>query len=275
MSAEVTRNLYIDYDNAKTYLTAHGVSLHINIAGTKVAVRHYMNGAKTGYATVNSAGMDALFPSNTAIPHKLDLGSHIVQLVSSSKNWVEFRIDGTALERFSGGTGAFTRTYTNETVSAFRKNSTFIGYHNAPNTVNGTSYRYLNLTLYFTQYTCTANAVGDGIDSVAVSDAAPYDGDTVTFTANIKAGATWHGWYSDAACTQLISTSLTHTTAAEDLTLYAKATVEVTGTGVYTKVNGAWAEAQNIYKKVRGAWVLQSDIDAVKQELQNGNYKIK
>lgn len=275
MSAEVTRNLYIDYDNAKTYLTAHGVSLQINIAGTKVAVRHYMNGARTGYATVNSAGMDALFPSNTAIPHKLDLGSHIGQLVSSSKNWVEFRIDGTALERFSGGTGAFTRTYTNETVSAFRKNSTFIGYHNAPNTVNGTSYRYLNLTLYFTQYTCTANAVGDGIDSVAVSDAAPYDGDTVTFTANIKAGATWHGWYSDAACTQLISTSLTHTTAAEDLTLYAKATVEVTGTGVYTKVNGAWAEAQNIYKKVSGAWVLQSDIDAVKQELQNGNYKIK
>ena len=275
MSAEVTRNLYIDYDNAKTYLTAHGVSLQINIAGTKVAVRHYMNGARTGYATVNSAGMDALFPSNTAIPHKLDLGSHIGQLVSSSKNWVEFRIDGTALERFSGGTGAFTRTYTNETVSAFRKNSTFMGYHNAPNTVNGTSYRYLNLTLYFTQYTCTANAVGDGIDSVAVSDAAPYDGDTVTFTANIKAGATWHGWYSDAACTQLISTSLTHTTAAEDLTLYAKATVEVTGTGVYTKVNGAWAEAQNIYKKVSGAWVLQSDIDAVKQELQNGNYKIK
>ena len=275
MSAEVTRNLYIDYDNAKTYLTAHGVSLQINIAGTKVAVRHYMNGARTGYATVNSAGMDALFPSNTAIPHKLDLGSHIGQLVSSSKNWVEFRIDGTALERFSGGTGAFTRTYTNETVSAFRKNSTFIGYHNAPNTVNGTSYRYLNLTLYFTQYTCTANAVGDGIDSVAVSDAAPYDGDTVTFTANVKAGATWHGWYGDAACTQLISTSLTHTTAAEDLTLYAKATVEVTGTGVYTKVNGAWAEAQNIYKKVSGAWVLQSDIDAVKQELQNGNYKIK
>ena len=145
MSTEVTRNLYIDYDNAKTYLTAHGVSLHINIAGTKVAVRHYMNGARTGYATVNSAGMDVLFPSDTAIPHKLDLGSHIGQLVSSSKNWVEFRIDGTALERFPGGTGAFTRTYTNETVSAFRKNGTFMGYHNAPNTVNGTSYRYLDL----------------------------------------------------------------------------------------------------------------------------------
>ena len=275
MATEVTRNLHIDYDNAKTYLTAHGVSLQINIAGTKVAVRHYMNGAKTGYATINSAGMAALFPSDTAIPHKLDLGSHIGQLISSSSNWVEFRIDGTALERFSGGTGAFTRTYTNETVSAFRKNSTFMGYHNAPNTVNGTSYRYLDLTLYFTQYSCSANAVGNGIASVSVDKAEAYDGDSVTFTATLKSGATWHGWYSDAACTQLLSTSLTYTTAAADLTLYAKATREVTGTGLYIKVNGTWAEAQNIYKKVSGAWVLQSDVAAVKQEIQNGNYKLR
>lgn len=225
MATEVTRNLYIDYDNAKTYLTANGVSLQINIAGTKVAVRHYMNGAKTGYATINSAGMDVLFPSDTAIPHKLDLGSHIGQLVSSSKNWVEFRIDGTALERFSGGTGAFTRTYTNETVRAFRKNSTFMGYHNAPNTVNGTSYRYLDLTLYFTQYSCSASAVGNGIQSASVSDSAPYEGDTVTFTPKLVNGATWDGWYSDAECTQLVSTEQNYTTSAADLTLYAKATI--------------------------------------------------
>lgn len=225
MATEVTRNLYIDYDNAKAYLTAHGVSLRINIAGTKVAVRHYMNGAKTGYATINSAGMDVLFPSDTAIPHKLDLGSHIGQLVSSSKNWVEFRIDGTALERFSGGTGAFTRTYTNETVSAFRKNSTFMGYHNAPNTVNGTSYRYLNLTLYFTQYSCSANAVGNGVQSASVSNSTPYEGDTVTFTPKLVNGATWDGWYSDAACTHLVSTEQNYTTSAADLTLYAKATI--------------------------------------------------
>ena len=228
MATEVTRNLYIDYDNAKTYLTAHGVSLQINIAGTKVAVRHYMNGGKTGYATINSAGMDVLFPSDTAIPHKLDLGSHIGQLVSSNKNWVEFRIDGTALERFSGGTGAFTRTYTNETVRAFRKNSTFMGYHNAPNTVNGTSYRYLNLTLYFTQYACAANAVGNGIQSVSVSNSSPYQGDTVTFTPKLVNGATWDGWYSDASCTQLISTDQNYTTSAADLTLYAKATIAAT-----------------------------------------------
>ena len=275
MATEVTRNLYIDYDNAKTYLTAHGVSLQINIVGTKVAVRHYMNGAKTGYATINSAGMDVLFPSDTAIPHKLDLGSHIGQLVQNNSNWVEFRINGTALERFPGGIGAFTRTYTNETVRAFRKNSTFMGYHNAPNTVNGTSYRYLDLTLYFTQYSCSANAVGNGIASVSVDKAEAYDGDSVTFTATLKSGATFHGWFSDAACTQLISTSLTYTTAASDLTLYAKATREVTGTGSYVKANGVWCEAQAVYKKINGVWVLQSDVAAVKQEIQNGNYKLR
>ena len=107
-----------------------------------------------------------------------------------------------------------------------------------------------------------------------MSDSAPYDGDTVTFTANIKAGATWHGWYSDAACTQLVSADQTYTTAAADLTLYAKATAAI-GTGIYIKSSGTFAEAQTAYRKISGAWVLQSDIDAVKQELQNGNYKIK
>lgn len=226
MATEVTRNLYIDYDNAKTYLTANGVSLQINIAGNKVAIRHYMNGAKTGYATINSAGMDVLFPSDKAVPNKLDVASYIGQMVSSSSNWVEFRIDGTALERFPGSTKEFTRTYTNETVSAFRKNSTFMSYHHAPNTVNGTSVRRLSLTLYFTQYSCSANAVGNGMQYASVSNSSPYEGDIVTFTPKLVNGATWDGWYSDAECTQLVSTEQNYTASAADLTLYAKATVE-------------------------------------------------
>lgn len=225
MATEVTRNLYIDYDNAKTYLTANGVSLQINIAGNKVAIRHYMNGAKTGYATINSSGMDVLFPSDTAIPNKLDVGAYIGQMVSSKYNWVEFRIDGTALERFPGDTKEFTRTYDNATVRAFRKNGTFMSYHNAPNTVNGTSVRHLSLTLYFTKYACSANAVGNGIASANVDKTECYEGDTVTFTPKLVNGATWDGWYSDAECTQLVSTEQNYTASAADLTLYAKATI--------------------------------------------------
>lgn len=64
-----------------------------------------------------------------------------------------------------------------------------------------------------------------------------------------------------------------NTTAAADLTLYAKATREVTGTGAYAKAGGQWAEAQAVYKKVNGAWNLQTD-DSYKTEMQNGKYKI-
>lgn len=229
MSTEVTRSLYINYDNAPTYFTANGVSLQINIAGNKVAIRHYMNGAKHGYATINSAGMDVLFPSDTAIPNKLDVASYIGQMVSSKSNWVEFRIDGTALERFPGSTKEFTRTYDNATVKSFRKNGTFMSYHNAPNTVNGTSVRYLNLTLYFTQYNCSANAVGNGIASASVDKSECYNGDTVTFTPKLVNGATWYGWYSDAECTNLVSTSQSYSVSpSSDITLYAKATIAAT-----------------------------------------------
>lgn len=227
MATEVTRSLQINYDNAPTYFTANGVSLQINIAGNKVAIRHYMNGHKTGYATINSAGMDVLFPSDTAIPNKLDVASYIGQMVSSKSNWVEFRIDGTVLERFPGSTKEFTRTYDNAIVKSFRKNGTFMSYHNAPNTVNGTSVRYLNLTLYFTQYNCSANAVGNGMVSASVDKSECYNGDTVTFTPKLVNGATWDGWYSDAECTNLVSTSQNYSVSPNsDITLYAKATID-------------------------------------------------
>lgn len=132
--------------------------------------------------------------------------------------------------------------------------------------------KYVDLKLYFNQYACAANAVGDGIDSVAVSNTAPYDGDTVTFTANVKAGATWHGWYGDAACTQLVSADQTYTTAAADLTLYAKATAAI-GTGIYIKSGGTFAEAQTAYRKISGAWVKVIDAAGLKAEMKNMNLK--
>ena len=273
MPTQVTRNLYIDYDNAKTYLTANGVSLQINIAGNKVAIRHYMNGHKTGYATINSAGMDVLFPSDTAIPNKLYVESYIGQMVSNKSNWVEFRIDGTALERFPGSTKEFTRTYTNETVRAFRKTGTFMSYHNAPNTVNGTSVRRLSLTLYFTKYSCSANAVGNGIASANVDKTECYEGDTVTFTPKLVNGATWDGWYSDKECTQLVSTDKNYSVIPNsDITLYAKATRTLAGTGIYIKRNGSYAEALSVYKKIDGVWQKQDDPKSLFLELSSSEY---
>ena len=63
--------------------------------------------------------------------------------------------------------------------------------------------------------------------NVSVSNAEPYAGETVTFSAGLYNGANFEGWYSDEACTQLVSSSLTYNaTPRADLTLYAKATID-------------------------------------------------
>lgn len=273
MATEVTRTLNIDYDNCQTYLTANGVSLHINLLGTELTIRHYLNGATHGYAQLNDAAMNALFPTASAKPFKLDFGAYFGQLSSNSNNWIELRVDNNALKRWQGSAGEVSETFTGSVVEGMTKSSAIQSYHNSKNTVTGTSTRYLNFTLHFWQYACTANAAGNGTASATVSDAAPYQGDSVTFTATLKSGATFDGWYSDAACTQLVSTSLTYTATAADLTLYAKATKDTTGTGSFVKVGGEWKEAQAVYKKINGAWVLQTD-DSYKAEIQNGNFKV-
>ena len=124
----------------------------------------------------------------------------------------------------------------------------------------------------------------DGILSTDVTTPVSQEKEA-RFTAEVMPGYTFSGWYSDEACTTLVSTDnpahvttpkyTTEHSSTTSLTLYAKATKSATGTGLYIKVNGAWVEAQNIYKKVSGAWVLQSDVAAVKQEIQNGNYKLR
>ena len=271
MATVITKELNITIDNSSTYCTADNCDLDKET----YAFRKYLNGSDDGYATLNDAAKELLFPSGTAHPFKAD--SAISCSRSGGTCTVSLQFGGTAVH-----TGNYTsirqqvRTsngITNAAVTGSTK-STQIRWHIHGHNFSAQRVKYVDLKLYFNQYACAANAVDDGIDSVAVSDAAPYDGDTVTFTANVKAGATWQGWYGDAACTQLVSTDQTYTTAAADLTLYAKATREVTGTGSYVKADGVWCEVKAVYKKINGVWVEQSDIDAVKQELQNGNYKL-
>lgn len=66
-----------------------------------------------------------------------------------------------------------------------------------------------------------------------------------------------------------MSTELSYTAAAADLTLYAKATPP-TGTGVYLKRAGAQVQAATVWKKENGLWVKadKTAIDAGK------NYRI-
>lgn len=273
MAATIQRQLRLESSNIEKYCSADGLSL--NAGG--YAIRKWLNGGSTGYATLNAAAMAELYPTETATPDSLD--SEIRGSRSAGSMSAALQVGGTSVHRESySSISLSTRTKTGITDAAVTASTRQTLIRWEVDGANGNNQRlaHVYITLHFTQYSATA-AIGngaDGVQSASVSNSAPYRGDTVTFAATIKSGAIWHGWYSDAACTQLVSTSQTYTTAAADLTLYAKATREITGTGAYVKVGGQWAEAQKVYKKINGSWVLQTD-DSYKTEMQNGKYKFK
>lgn len=265
------RSLRIVYDNASQYLTADNCAVGVESYGNGVVIK---STAKSGYAIFNDAAKAVLFPNAVAKPVKADSRIGCGASIKNKNNYCSLEINGTEVHKVLcadevGEQDGITNALITEATSA-----TTIRYHlHIDNLFIAAACSVGQLTLYFNRFTCAALTVGNGINSATVSNAEPWDGDTVTFTATLVDGATFDGWYSDAACTQRVSTSLSYTTTAADLTLYAKATVAVTGTGSFVKKNGAWREALAVYKKVSGAWVLQTD-DAYKTEIQNGNYKV-
>lgn len=266
------RQLRIIYDNAAQYLTADNCAVGVESYGTGVAIK---STARTGHAIFNDAAKAILFPNAKARPVKADSRIACGASTNNKNNYCSLEFGGVEVHKVlcsdevgeqDGLTSAAITRATSATEIRYylRVNSIFVA----------GACSVGQLTLYFNRYACEAMTAGNGIASATVSDAEPWDGDSVTFTATLAAGATFDGWYSDAACTQLVSASLSYyTTTSADLTLYAKATVAVTGTGSFVKKNGAWREALAAYKKVNGAWVLQTD-DAYKTEIQNGNYKV-
>lgn len=79
-----------------------------------------------------------------------------------------------------------------------------------------------------TKYTVSAVAK-DNVSSATVSASSVTSGTSVKFTATVNSGATFDGWYSNSACTTLVSTSNPYTkTITSNTTLYAKASVATT-----------------------------------------------
>ena len=272
----VGRTLRVEYGQAETYLTASGLSLDVSVLGENMTTRLYLK-SKNGYAIYNSAALDVLYPNATAHPVKADSTFHAGLFSSNSSCYIALEFDGTEVQK------CYPKTYDGQTpddkgltASAIlnsTKSSTIRYHHYANSILNAVATSFLQLTLYFNQYSCVANSAGNGVETATVSNVTPWDGDSVTFTATLKSGVTWHGWYSDAACTQLVSTAQSYTATAADLTLYAYATKDTSGTGIYLKQNGAYKEAQATYKKVNGVWV-QTDIATLKTEMQSGKYKL-
>lgn len=279
----IERELTITYDNVKSVSASDKVTLGVKATAfaPAVAYRIYTGLAKGKYyAYLTQGGLDLLFPSDTAKPFKADAGVVTASRFAgstSNNNQMWAYLNGTtttALNVTTRNQDKIDYGITSGVAGTTKSQADFRVYlkHNSGAVaVGGNAY----FKLYFYQYSCSANAAGNGIQSAGVSDSAPYDGDTVTFTANVKAGATWHGWYSDAACTQLVSSKQTYACSAADLTLYAKATIDTPSTGIYAKANGAHSEAQAAYKKINGVWVKQTDTTALKNEMKTGNYVVR
>ena len=176
---------------------------------------------------LNNAGRDILFPSAAAIAHKVDVWAQTISSLNNSKNTINVAIAGQnaiATERIHTSltehTGSVSGSFTKSNTSAVYVVKIANGFHAA-------GVRDTSITAYFTQYSCAASKAGNGVKNASVSNAAPYAGETVTFSAELYNGANFDGWYSDESCTQLVSSNLTYSiTAAADLTLYAKATIE-------------------------------------------------
>ena len=250
MATEKSFQLYINDDNVKHYFTTSGGALNgAAIGGKYITMR---SSSTTANFTMKDAGRDILFPSAEAKANKIEVWVQTISALNSSKNTINIAIAGrnaiaTAIIHTSltEHTGSISGSFTKSNTSAIYTIKIANGFHAA-------GVRDTSITAYFTQYACAANAIGNGVSSVNVSNPNPYEGETTTFTATLKSGATWHGWYSDAAHTHLVSTNLNYTAAADDITLYAYAERE--GTGFYVKQNGQYKEVQVVLKKINGVW---------------------
>lgn len=224
MATEKSFQLYINNDNVKQYFSASGGALNgAGIGGKYITMR---SSSTTATFTMNDAGRDVLFPSAAAIANKVDVWAQTIATLNNSKNTINVAI---------AGQNAITteRIHTNLTEhtgsisgSFIKSNTSAIYTIKIANGFIGAGVRDTSITAYFNQYACVANRVGNGIKSVSVSSSTPYEGETVTFSTELYNGANFEGWFSDANCTQLVSSSISYTTSATDLTLYAKATIE-------------------------------------------------
>ena len=263
MATVVTKELNITVHNSKIYCVAD----HLDLAEQTYAFKKYFNGSTDGYATLNDIAKKALFPSASARPFKADSeiscsrsgGTCIVALQFNSTD-IHSESFTSINQQVKSKSGIVNAELTRST------RSTQIRWHVHGGNASSQRVKHVILKLYFNQY--TMQAIGDGVATATVSNTSPYQGDSVIFSAVVPSGATWFGWYSDPACTILVSTDQSYSVSPEsDLTLYAKATKTKVGSGVYLKRSGAYSEAFSVYKKQNGVWSMidKSSIDQTKK----------
>lgn len=228
MATVVTKKLRLDKNNIENYCDAKNVSFNV----ADHAWRKWLNGSSDGYIILKDNGKAELFPTSTAHPFKAD--STMSASRSAGTCIVDLQFAGTKVHEESYTSGSqHSKSKENITDSAVidSTRATEIKWH--VHGKNGDNQRgdLLELILYFNQYNAQA-LISDGatgIQSVSVSNLTPCYGDTITFSVKLAQDVTFDGWYSDSACTQLVSTDQNYSVSpSSDITLYAKATANVT-----------------------------------------------
>ena len=113
-------------------------------------------------------------------------------------------------------------------------------------------------------YWCNCSAVTkDGITYAYATTPTLQEKEAI-FEAELSPGYRFLGWYSDEACTTLVSTDnpanvvtpkyTTDMASQTSLTLYAKAIISEASSGIHLKQNGAYAQAKAIWKKTNEVW---------------------
>ena len=254
MAKVITTNLYLDETNSATYCDP----ITLELQQSNYAFYLYLDGDKQGYAILNNAAKEILYPSNKARPFKA-----ISTISASSSATIKWE---TALEinDIAICTETFTSISQTEKITEILDNNDLINSNRdskvAYHIIGGyttTSYRvgHVNLELFFNQYTHKAETAfqASGITSIEVSTPEPYAGDIVNYYAKVQRGWIFKGWYADYEHTELVSTSTSFKVeASSDLTLYAYA---VRPTKIMYKEDNQCKDTYRIYRKQDGNWV--------------------
>ena len=265
------RTLTLVYGTTKNYFSGSG--LYIDYQGWSQQPMAIW-GSRDGTATMKDAGKAVLYPKAGIHPFKADFS--IIGAASVDDAVMKIYFDDVLVfnDWWYNNSQEETKSVTNITDSAIL-NSTI----NSSITVNlsasqtslfgGFGMRNNSyFKLYFQQWDLVGYSTGDGVQAV-MSPGRVYAGETVTFSTLLNDNTTFHGWYRDAAHTQLVSTNQTYTvTASEDLVLYAYATKKPDkyNNKLYIKgktSNSKWKHPYSVYKKTINGWELQTNVNTI------------
>lgn len=260
--------LTLAYGNCQDYFTSSNGSvlmLDHNFGGTSTYGLSLMHGTSET-ATMKDTAKAILYPTSTAHPFKMDV--YVTGTGRYRNKNVKLSIDGTTVvdQSFTIDHASNEETHllsdlTSSAITNSTRNSAIVITLSATTRILAAyalgNSSYIKTYFYLCNFTGTNNC--ENITSITTPGQL-YTGETGNYTAQIKDGAVWQGWYSDAEHTQLVSTNQTYSVTASDsdLTLYPYAIIPVSNKKIYLKENNVWNEYSKVYIKENGSWVEKS-----------------